>query len=362
MGDRQGAGVFNTMSNAALVEDALWTVLRAAASSSTSWAPALESHPPSAEWVLRGVADRLRGQQMEAMGQAGFKALGWPWPAELTTHGARGRAVLLQSTRLDVSDQLKRRGIPHVFFKGALTDPLWWGGRGLRGGLDVDVLVSPRDFKGAREALVSGGFHEEIPAGHPVTTRVSKERTLVRGPAAVDLHRRLLNSPPFHDDPDGVLRRAVEHATASGAIWGPCLEDVLVLSAGNLAGDRFLPRVKLGLDAWAAVIGGADVGVAAERARTWGCAWSFWALAALLQGRLNAPSMVSNAPPPPRWLQPWLRHLAVQAPLRIPGPLPQLLFQAWPLSERLGWPLHQSARWLALRTADLAVQTSRHSQ
>lgn len=336
----------------------LWSALDAGLGLGLLPASRVPEAPPV--HVVAALLTRARGMQLHAAAALGARALGWPLPPEVDpaalARQALAHALVHQATRQRVTRAFSRAGVTHVFLKGALMDPLFFGGRGLRGSLDVDVLVSPAQWKPAQQALWAEGFSRELPVGHPVTARAGKELTFRSGDAVVDLHRGRMNSPPFVEDVDAVLARSTEYPVRGGVIPGASPEDLVVGLVGNLANDRFLPRIKLGLDAAVLLArGGVDVAVVAQRCGDAGCAGAGWVLGQLLRahGMWAGPDLAAA---PYGLLRPWLGLLGGVFG-EVPHPTSHLareVLEAWPWSGRWGYPPVALARWALLRTADHA--------
>lgn len=308
-----------------------------------------------------------RGQQLEplvALGLARMTGEDHAQASALRVRAAASAAVSL-SVQRQLSNGLWRAGVRHAFLKGAAANARWWHGAAWRGSLDVDVLVHPTDGHVARGVLAALGWTPARSVSHPVTQRAGKELTYMppdaRAGVPVDLHTAAVNDPPLHDDTAGILARA-QHLPLrhGGTLMVPEPEDMLWLAAGNLAGDRFLPRYKQAVDAWCLLVREpVDFALVQQRARAAGCDWALWALLRLVQVRLGAmvPQPVLTELAPPAWVLP-----AVETVAGIHGPPPRplgrwrrLFQQDWVLSQRAGWPLHAAARWAVLRGLDRAA-------
>ncbi|ESQ81417.1 hypothetical protein AEAC466_21545 [Asticcacaulis sp. AC466] len=84
-------------------------------------------------------------------------------------------------------------GIRHAFYKGPLQQKILYGDYYAKPCLDADILVSPKDFKAARGALLDAGFR--IPDGYSGlwwTFFLGEQPLLAPGQLySVDLHHRL---------------------------------------------------------------------------------------------------------------------------------------------------------------------------
>lgn len=270
------------------------------------------------------------------------------------------RALILEHDRVTISNALSAQHIDHLFFKGSLSDPLWWGGRGMRGATDVDILVPRSAEDSAARALISLGYERKQILTHLATEDASKERLFhhsdFQAHFPVDLHLGLLNEPPYCDPADQVFRRAVVYETAAGAIRGPSYEDMMLLAAGNLGQSCFAERYKLAVDAACLLLREKlDLNIVASRAAQWGVTIPLWGLLRLVEERLHVPA--------PAW---FLDRLAPFRPIRRvvervagvrrapwhPEGTGGLVLAGWPLTGRPFWPLEATWRWARLRIAD----------
>ncbi|MFZ5475954.1 MAG: nucleotidyltransferase family protein [Myxococcota bacterium] len=242
--------------------------------------------------------------------------------------------------------------VDHAFFKGALADARWWGGRGLRGCTDIDVLVA--DGERAGVALRALGY-EVVEAGGRASAAAFKARNWRAADRLwVDVHVRLLNVPPFRVATDEVLASARTYDTAFGPLRGPSPEHLLVMGAGNLATGGMTGRLRLALDtACLLTREPLDLALAAATARRWGAAAALWGLLRLVEARFDL-SVPLDALAPPAPLRPLVeRAFGVHAAPRRPrNRVAALIAVDWPLSGRPLWPAHAVARRLALAAGD----------
>ena len=270
------------------------------------------------------------------------------------------RALILERDRISISKAFAAEGIDHLFFKGVLSDPLWWGGRGMRGASDIDILVPRSAEDGAALALVNLGYERIQAPTRRATEEASKERLFhhsdMQSHFPVDLHLGLLNDPPYRDPVEQIFRRAVYYETAVGAIRGPCREDMLVLAAGNLGQSCFAERHKLALDAACLLLReNPDLNAAASRAEEWHVTIPLWGLLRLIEERLHVtvPDQFLNRLAPFRPIRGIVEHLAgIRRIPRRPERGGRLILASWPLSGRIFWPLAATWQWTRLRIAD----------
>jgi hypothetical protein len=300
---------------------------------------------------------------LDLMVACGFQRLGVPKEStglDERTPKALIRALILDHDRAAIGNAFLARGIEHLFFKGALSDALWWGGRGMRGASDIDVLVLRSAENEATHALLNLGYERHWIPTHLATEDASKERLFhhhdSKSHFPVDLHIGLLNEPPYRDCADQVLQRAIVYETAVGPIRGPCLEDMLVFAGGNLGQSCFAERYKLVVDAACLMLHEKlDLHIVASRADQCHITVPLWGLMRLIETRLQIPV--------PDW---FLDRLTPRLPIKgivervagvhnipwHPKSSSGIVFASWPLSGCLFWPLIAASRWAMLRIAD----------
>jgi hypothetical protein len=86
------------------------------------------------------------------------------------------RALILEHDRALISDAFADQGIDTLFFKGALSDSLWWGAQGIRGATDIDVLIPRSAENGAASILINMGYERRRTPTHPATEDAAKEK------------------------------------------------------------------------------------------------------------------------------------------------------------------------------------------
>jgi hypothetical protein len=272
------------------------------------------------------------------------------------------RALLLEHDRNAISNAFRAKGIDHLFLKGALSDPLWWGSQGMRGASDFDILIHRSEERISVLILESLGYERKATQTHLATEDASKERLFHHGDFRshfpVDLHLGLLNEPPYCDPADQVFQRAVLYETPSGAIRGPCREDMLLLAAGNLGQSCFPERYKLVVDAACLLRDEKlDLDLIAARASQWRVTIPLWGLLSLVGERLHVrvPDWLLDQLAPPRPLRGIIELVAgvSRAPWH-PGGGARHILASWPLSGRAFWPVIASWQWARLRIADRA--------
>lgn len=270
------------------------------------------------------------------------------------------RALILDRDRIRIGDALTAKGIQWLFFKGVLCDALWWGGQGMRGATDIDILI-PRSVENEATAILMDlGYERRRSPTHPATEDAAKER-LFHHPDSfshfpVDLHLGLLNDPPYLDPAEQVFQRAVVYKTAVGPIRGPSREDTLLLAAGNLGQSCFAERYKLALDAACLFLHESlDLDVVITRAVQWHVTIPLWGLLRLIEERLRVsiPEWLLNRVAPPLPLRGMVERVAgVRTLPWHPESGSGLILAGWPLSGRIFWPLIAAWRWARLRNAD----------
>jgi hypothetical protein len=323
---------------------------------------------PDAE-SSRDVLARAGKEFLDLMVARGLQCLGAPEAAtDLKTRGERSlrRALILEHDRISVNSALEARGIDHLFFKGALSDPLWWGGQGMRGASDIDILIPRSAEEQASLVLQSLGYERKRSSTHPATEDASKERLFqhsdIRSHFPVDLHLGLLNDPPYFDPANEVFERAVVYETASGKMRGPCREDMLLLGAGNLGQSGFAERTKLVVDA-ACLLSREkpDLETVASRAAQWRVKAPLWGLLRLVEVRLHisVPGWLLDRLAPMRPLKGIIeRIIGVHSSPWHPAGGIKLILAGWPLTGHAFWPLTAARHWARLRISD----RTRHMQ
>src|SRR5574341_21229 len=156
----------------------------------------------------------------------------------LAEHLAQGRAraAILERGLARVLDALQDRGIEAAVLKGMHTAWGYFPDPGTRPCSDIDILVEPRDFAGACDALAGMGFRQGRAVAEPPRSEWippdaaevprSLEITHAKSPWAVDLHASL-------DRPMRIGRTA--------GLGSPLLMDAEVMEHGGRT-IRVLPQ------------------------------------------------------------------------------------------------------------------------
>ena len=316
--------------------DAMWRALRAAATGTAV---------PNLDCTAVSLGEQQGAPGLVALGLGDEPVAGSRAPHETlrVLHAALGEAR-----------------IPHVFFKGPFADLVLWGGQGLRGGQDVDVLVPRKDEERALAALSGAGFTLAKSHGLDASAAASKARRLLpldRALREVDLHLRPLNDPPFPARAEDVLACARDYLVDGAAIPGPDPAVMLVWSAGNLAGGRLQGLVRQAADAARiAHLFSIDWSRVVSTARAWRASAATWGFLRLLEERLGVDvprePLAALAPPAPvgRVIE---RAFGVAgAPLSPDNVILGIFAVEWALSGRALWPAERILRTGALRIAD----------
>ena len=272
------------------------------------------------------------------------------------------RSLWIQSGRDRVQKALEADGIFPVWLKGAVGDALFWKGQGLRGTTDLDILIAPDEVERADAVLMRLGYRYAPESGHAVSETFKPERLYLaqnrNRDVDVDLHMGVLKSPPYIECAPELRGRARHYETAFGSILALSKEDMLAHAAGNLAGSKFVGRLKLLLDAATLICEPElDLDEVVERVSRWGCAWALWGLFRLCEVRFGLPIEERHVQAvAPRTLA---QRTLVEAVVgvwgrpRVPqSGLGRLTLVEWPLLERPLWPLEAGTRHVAHRVAD----------
>jgi hypothetical protein len=155
------------------------------------------------------------------------------------------QSLLIKGQRLQLDELGRRVGTPVVYLKAAWADPVLYGGRGERGGTDIDILVHPSKFVAYARALADCGFkrHEHgSPAyesyfGHKEWAFQPPDRD---GPSfGVDLHRALTEPVWFDLPAEGLIARSTEWQSIDGPILSLCPEDQILYGAAHYANHDY---------------------------------------------------------------------------------------------------------------------------
>ena len=151
---------------------------------------------------------------------------------------AMNSACIIDS--MAIGQLLRDRQIDFVFLKGPFQQQLLYGDHFMKPSGDVDLLVSPAGFAGARDALRALGYEVAGKSRSVWWVRFLGEQHMVREdgarPSTVDLHHRLQQpGSPSPRDTDGFLRRKREVAIAGAAAPFTSASDTLLLSCISVA-------------------------------------------------------------------------------------------------------------------------------
>lgn len=170
--------------------------------------------PDGAVPVERARAHRVEPLLYAALADADDPRRG---PLASAARATAGANLLLAGALPEVLDAFERAGIRYALFKGAAIVVAHPERRGTRTVSDADILVSPRDFRAARRALVDAGFGADDPP-LPLSMAWNNERGFRREAAPtlhIDLHRGLHRPPLFAHLGALALRGAVRR----GGVW-----------------------------------------------------------------------------------------------------------------------------------------------
>ncbi|MFZ9889603.1 MAG: nucleotidyltransferase family protein, partial [Myxococcota bacterium] len=256
----------------------------------------------------------------------------------------------------------ERLGCRAVFLKGVVTEALYFGGSGLRGARDLDVIIAKSQVSVADAALRTLGYWRHIERRRRISESAKPARLYIHrdrvGYPDVDLHVGLLKTPPYPDCGVEALARAQWYETSYGSFYGFTREDMLAYAAGNLAGSKFFSgRWKLALDATAILVEDrVDLQQVVERTRRWGVAWALWGLLRLVEERLDVfvPATILKAIEPSRRARVVIERIAgVSAAPHVLHTGRARLWQVDRLVvQRPLWLVEAPLRELGLRTCD----------
>jgi hypothetical protein len=159
----------------------------------------------------------------------------------LTASDGLRHSMATRRQRVLLDDIGEEVGTEVAYLKAAWADPVLYGGRGERTGVDVDVLVHPRRFEAFAAALTARGFTRQVHPRHPVSAYAGKDWTFAapRGYIQVDLHRALAMVPWFDLGGEGPLARSIEYDSVDGPIRSLSPEDQVVFLAAHYATHVF---------------------------------------------------------------------------------------------------------------------------
>lgn len=132
-------------------------------------------------------------------------------------------------------------GTPVVYLKAAWSEPVLYGGRGLRTGCDIDVLVRPDRFEPFLQAMQRRGYTLDLrDVGSSWDRHHGKEMVLLPPPGRiiVDVHRRLADRPWFDLPADPSIDRATSYPSVDGEILSLAPEDQILYGAAHYAGHH----------------------------------------------------------------------------------------------------------------------------
>lgn len=154
-----------------------------------------------------------------------------------------GQSLRIAAQRRALEAAGRAVGTPVVFLKAAWADPVLHGGRGLRVGSDLDVLVHPSAFHAFAERLVLDGYRTRAAPGYPVTHGFDREWTL-RPPREkdldVDLHRGLTMAAWFRVDAASMVARSIPWDSPDGPVRSLDPEDQVLFCAAHYASHVYV--------------------------------------------------------------------------------------------------------------------------
>lgn len=161
-----------------------------------------------------------------------------------TTRLAPGpvQALLYARQRELLREVGREVGAEVIFLKAAWADAALFGGRGVRTGSDLDVLVPPARFEAYALALEARGFKRYEPPTHRATVSFGSKEWTYSHPGAwmpVDLHRELAEPPWFELDVASLLSRAVDWPAGAETIRSLGAEDQVLYAAAHYANHLY---------------------------------------------------------------------------------------------------------------------------
>ena len=151
----------------------------------------------------------------------------------------------LESATAEVLETFSRRGVEALVLKGPAVASAVYTAKEVRTYFDIDLLVSPETFPGARQALAEVGFkHVEfdlVAVADPHAETWSRPRGGPGGPLVVDLHWRIAGcgSPP-----EAAWRAFNQRRSWLDLEWGR----IPVLNSSGLAFHLAAHAAQLGAD------------------------------------------------------------------------------------------------------------------
>jgi hypothetical protein len=204
------------------------------------------------------------------------------------------RSMLLHHVRHQMETGFQKDGIQYAFFKGILSDNLWWEQSGMRGASDIDLLVDGTDQEKAFNVMAKIGA-KELQLGLMSEIGRKKARifrvSIAAHDVCIDLHLELLardsGAMGFSAD---LLSRRHEYRTKFGDIWGLSAEDHLVFIAANASANSYASRFKSCLDVVLLLEQESlDEEHLLSLAAQWGLENSLWTILMLVKTRFAAP-------------------------------------------------------------------------
>jgi hypothetical protein len=133
-------------------------------------------------------------------------------------------------------------GTPVVYLKAAWADPVLYGGRGERIGVDVDVVVRPAKFEAFAAELGARGYERRGYKSPILESYYAGKQWVLIPPAPaleIDLHRAVANPIWFTVSADDLIDRAVAYQSVDGPILSLSAEDQMLFGAIHHANHGF---------------------------------------------------------------------------------------------------------------------------
>lgn len=221
----------------------------------------------------RALAELLTGARKDALGLEGaaerhgvFGLIYGDLPAARALQARSLRA--LKFTRKAVA-AVEAAGIECVVLKGAAA-AVRWKEPSARQQSDLDLLVAPRDLKGASQALIAAGVasHEFMSGEHVHNASLKAKENIG---LTIELHHALNSNHEITVDVAALLARRILVTTAQGPIPALAMEDDAAYLAMHAA-THALGRLAWLVDLEGLHRAGVDWVEAAHRARAWNVA------------------------------------------------------------------------------------------
>lgn len=152
------------------------------------------------------------------------------------------QSMAVKAQRIMLDEIGRDVGSPVLYLKSAWADPVLYGGRGERTGLDIDVLVRPASAPAFGWALEARGFRKCVLPWCRATMRFAAHAwTYVPPPGLVpvDLHVGLEARPWWTMDAHACIDRTVAYDSLDGPILSLCAEDQMVFAVLHYARHGF---------------------------------------------------------------------------------------------------------------------------